>query len=174
MCRGDSAMQFLCNNSIQKFLLTKGVDNENCSWALETDLHSNSLRFPFYLQDINKIPRNHLRLGNYLLIYALVQTSRTHCLCSLTKSIRGLKAACTIWSRQRTFSNANKSNKEDVLSAMESISGEKIPQMARIKEPASTNGDGGVSAGHSIHSLLRSGKILSSKSPSPKVQSHKS
>ena len=40
-----------------------GVDCENSAWSLHSDLHSNSLRFPFYLRDIDKIPRNHLRLG---------------------------------------------------------------------------------------------------------------
>ena len=40
----------------------KSRDGENNRWLLDTDLHSNSLRFPFYLKDIDKIPRNHLRL----------------------------------------------------------------------------------------------------------------
>ena len=40
----------------------KSRDGENSCWLLDTDLHSNSLRFPFYLRDIHKIPRNHLRL----------------------------------------------------------------------------------------------------------------
>ena len=40
----------------------KSRDGENTRWLLHTDLHSNSLRFPFYLRDIDKIPRNHLRL----------------------------------------------------------------------------------------------------------------
>ena len=42
--------------------LNQGKDSENSSWILETDLHSNSLRFSFYMRDIKKIPRNHLRL----------------------------------------------------------------------------------------------------------------
>ena len=51
-----------------------GVDSENYSWTVESDLHSNSLRFSFYLRDIDKIPRNHLRLGNdYSLDSLLVQ-----------------------------------------------------------------------------------------------------
>ena len=48
---------------IVSFVLLQGLDSENSHWFLDTDLHSNSLRFPFYLRGIDKIPRNHLRLG---------------------------------------------------------------------------------------------------------------
>ena len=38
-----------------------GKDLEDRTWKLESDLHSVSLRFSIFFQDINKIPRNHLR-----------------------------------------------------------------------------------------------------------------
>ena len=81
----------------KSFFSLKGVDNESCAWSLETDLHSNSLRFPFYLLDINKIPRNHLRLGNYFFIYAIVKTSRFHyLLLVLIESINASRVARTV------------------------------------------------------------------------------
>jgi hypothetical protein len=39
----------------------KGKDLEDRNWKLESDLHSVSLRFSLFFQDINRIPRNHLR-----------------------------------------------------------------------------------------------------------------
>lgn len=38
-----------------------GKDSENRNWTLESDLHSVSLRFSLFFQDISKIPSNHLR-----------------------------------------------------------------------------------------------------------------
>ena len=38
-----------------------GKDLEDRNWKLESDLHSVSLRFSLFFQDINRIPRNHLR-----------------------------------------------------------------------------------------------------------------
>ena len=58
--------------------MLQGQDSENSTWLLDCDLHSNSLRFPFYLHDIDKIPRNHLRLGKYCHSPTLVNHSKTH------------------------------------------------------------------------------------------------
>ena len=60
----SEVVHFVLGNRM--FFVPQGVDSENGSWFLDSDLHSNSLRFPFYLRDIVKIPRNHLRLGKSL------------------------------------------------------------------------------------------------------------
>lgn len=39
-----------------------GTDADAANWALETDTHSSFMRFSLLFLDINKIPRNHLRL----------------------------------------------------------------------------------------------------------------
>jgi hypothetical protein len=38
-----------------------GSDADNGNWSVEGDLHSSFLRSSIFYQDINKIPRNHLR-----------------------------------------------------------------------------------------------------------------
>jgi len=38
------------------------TDAENVNWAVDLDLHSSFIRVKLILQDITRIPRNHLRL----------------------------------------------------------------------------------------------------------------
>ncbi len=37
------------------------TDAENMNWAVDLDLHSSFIRVKLMLQDIQRIPRNHLR-----------------------------------------------------------------------------------------------------------------
>lgn len=56
LCREKSITALLINNNG-----VGGIDSDNNSWQVECDLHSNFLRCSMYYQDVNKIPRNHLR-----------------------------------------------------------------------------------------------------------------
>jgi len=40
-----------------------GRDADACCWSLEADLHSSFLRFSLTMDDVGKIPRNHLRFA---------------------------------------------------------------------------------------------------------------
>ena len=49
-------------------LSSRGKDCDSRNWTLEADLHSVFLRFSLIFENINKIPRNHLRYY-YLILY---------------------------------------------------------------------------------------------------------
>lgn len=42
------------------------TDAENLNWVVDSDLHSSFVRVKLVLQDISRIPRNHLRYLFYL------------------------------------------------------------------------------------------------------------
>ena len=68
----DNKMKFLARTSSQRSLSSNnnsggkggcaGIDADFNNWMVEYDLFSSFLRCSIYFQDVNKIPRNHLRL----------------------------------------------------------------------------------------------------------------